>query len=140
MFPDTPAEWRDEAEAARWRKVERVTRVVTGALEVERREKRLGAALEAAPKVFIADPELSAAFDGLDPAEVFRTSAARLETGDGPNAAFRLDEVASVALVPIASHGCKCARCWRVLPEVTPPTMLCERCVDAVAAWDAKAA
>ena len=140
VFPDTPAEWRDEAEAARWRKVERVTRVVTGALEVERREKRLGAALEAAPKVFIADPELSAAFDGLDPAEVFRTSAARLETGDGPNAAFRLDEVASVALVPIASHGCKCARCWRVLPEVTPPSMLCERCVDAVAAWDAKAA
>jgi isoleucyl-tRNA synthetase len=33
-------------------KVERVTRVVTGALEVERREKRLGAALEAAPEVF----------------------------------------------------------------------------------------
>ena len=107
---------------------------------MERREKRLGAALEAAPKVFIADPELSAAFAGLDLAEVFRTSAAGLATGEGPDGAFRLDEVASVAVVSTPSEGCKCARCWRVLPEVTPPTMLCERCLDAVAAWDAKAA
>jgi len=140
VFPETPAEWRDEAEAGRWRKVERVTRVVTGALEVERREKRLGAALEAAPRVFIADSELFAAFDGLDPAEVFRTSDARLEAGEGPEAAFRLDEVASVAVAPSAAKGCKCARCWRVLPEVTTPAMLCGRCVDAVAAWDAQAA
>ena len=47
VFPETPAAWRDEAEAARWDKVERVTRVVTGALEIERRDKRIGAALEA---------------------------------------------------------------------------------------------
>ena len=34
--------------------------------------------------VHIADPELKAAFDGLDPAEVFRTSAATLAGGEGP--------------------------------------------------------
>ncbi|HZZ89058.1 MAG TPA: isoleucine--tRNA ligase, partial [Caulobacteraceae bacterium] len=78
VMPETPAAWQNDAEAARWRKVERVMRVVTGALEVERREKRMGAALEAAPQVFIADAELAAAFAGLDPAEVFRTSGATL--------------------------------------------------------------
>ena len=98
VFPETPAEWRSDAEAERWRKVERVTRVVTGALEVERRDKRMGAALEAAPRVFIADPELAAAFESLDPAEVFRTSAATLQLGDGPAEAFRLDEVPGVAV------------------------------------------
>ena len=77
VFPQTPAAWRERRRGRRaGRKVERVTRVVTGALEVERRDKRIGAALEAAPRVYIADPELLAAFDGLDPAEVFRTSAA----------------------------------------------------------------
>ena len=100
VFPDTPEAWRDEAEAQRWRKVERVARVVTGALEVERRDKRLGAALEAAPVVYIADPELAAAFDGLDPAEVFRTSAATLADGDGPPGAFRLDDLAGVSVAP----------------------------------------
>jgi isoleucyl-tRNA synthetase len=140
VFPETPDAWRDEAEAARWRKIERVTRVVTGAIEVERREKRMGAALEAAPRVFIADPELSAAFEGLDPAEVFRTSAATLEHGAGPDGAFHVDEIAGVAALPLAADGVKCARCWRVLPEVKAPTFLCERCEEAVEIWDTRAA
>ena len=97
-----------------------------------------GAALEAAPIVHIADPELAEAFHGLDPAEVFRTSTALLRQGEGPDAAFRLDELAGVAVEPHPAAGAKCARCWRVLPEVKAPAMLCERCEEAVAEWDAK--
>jgi isoleucyl-tRNA synthetase len=136
VIPETPAEWLDPAEAARWAKVEAVTSVVTAALEVERREKRIGAALEAAPRVHVADPALRAAFEGLDAAEVFRTSAAELLAGDGPAGAFRLAEVAGVAVQPVRADGCKCARCWRVLEEVKPPAMLCLRCEEAVEAWD----
>ncbi|RZL90095.1 MAG: isoleucine--tRNA ligase, partial [Variovorax sp.] len=65
VIPETPADWRNDAEAARWAKVQQVTSVVTGALEVERREKRMGAALEAAPRVYVADADLLAAFAGL---------------------------------------------------------------------------
>ena len=137
VFPETPEAWRNDAEALRWAKVQLVTSVVTGALEVERREKRIGAALEAAPGVFIAEADLAAAFQGLDPAEVFRTSAAGLAAGEGPKGAFRLPEVAGVAVEPSLADGCKCARCWRVLPEAAPPRFLCERCEDAVAAFDA---
>jgi isoleucyl-tRNA synthetase len=137
VFPATPADWINQAEAERWRRVERVTRVVTGALEVERRDKRIGAALEAAPHVAIADPDLAAAFDDLDPAEVFRTSSAELAVGDAPAGAFRLDDLDGVAVEPRLAGGCKCARCWRVLDEVKPPVMLCERCQDAVRVWDA---
>ena len=39
-----------------------------------------------------------------------------------------------------AAPGDKCARCWRVLPEVRPPAMLCERCEEAVEIWDTRAA
>ncbi len=140
VFPQTPAEWENAAEAARWAKIERVTRAVTGALEVERRDKRIGASLEAAPVVHIADPELKAAFHGLDPAEIFRTSAATLAGGEGPADGFHLDEVAGVAVEPRLADGAKCARCWRVLPEVRPPAMLCERCEEAVEIWDTRAA
>jgi isoleucyl-tRNA synthetase len=116
-----------------------VTRVVTGALEVERREKRMGGALDAAPKVWIADPNLLAAFDGLDPAEVFRTSQADLMEGEGPVEAFRLAEVAGVAVLPERAQGRKCARSWRILPEVgSDPRYpdLSLRDADAVAHWD----
>jgi isoleucyl-tRNA synthetase len=137
VFPETPAAWRNDAEAQRWARVQTATSVVTGALEVERREKRMGAALEAAPVVDIADAALRAAFDGLDPAEVFRASAATLSGGEGPAGAFRLPEVAGVAVEPKRADGHKCARCWRLLPEVKAPKFLCVRCDDAVAAWDA---
>ena len=141
VIPNTPADWRNDAEAARWDKVQIVTRAVTGALEVERRDKRIGAALEAAPRVHIADPTLLAAFDGLDAAEVFRTSQASLVAGEGPKDAFRLDETGSVTVEPLRAEGRKCARSWRILPEVgSDPRYpdLSLRDADAVAWWDAQ--
>ncbi len=138
-FPSTPEEWRNDVEASRWAEVELVTRVVTGALEVERREKRIGSALEAAPVVYLDNAVRLAAFDGLDPAEVFRTSQARLVVGAGPDEAFRLDIVDGVAVVPLRAEGRRCARSWRVLPEVgTDPRYpdLALRDADAVAWWD----
>ena len=141
VIPDTPAEWRNDAEAERWRKAEAVTRVVTGALEVERREKRIGSALEASPKVWIADPELLAAFDGLDAAEIFRTSQASLTAGEGPVGAFRLESGPTIAVEPLRAEGHKCARSWRILPEVgSDPRYpdLSLRDADAVAWWDAQ--
>jgi isoleucyl-tRNA synthetase len=141
VFPDTPDAWRNDAEAARWAKVEQVTRAVTGALEVERREKRIGGALEAAPKVWISDPALLLAFEGLDAAEVFRTSQADLVDGVGPDEAFRSPEVADVAVEPLRARGGKCARSWRILPEVGADPRypdLSLRDADAVADWDAR--
>jgi len=117
-FPAIPAEWRNEALAERWAKVRRVRRVVTGALEIERAQKRIGASLEAAPTVFIADEALLEAVQGLDLAEIAITSGIRVERGEGPAEAFRLDEVKGVAVVPALAEGRKCARSWKVSPEV----------------------
>ncbi len=141
VFPETPAAWANPAEAARWATIQSVTSVVTGALEVERREKRMGAALEAAPVVHIADPALMTAFEGLDPAELFRTSQATLVAGAGPSGAFRLAETPGVAVEPRKAEGRKCARSWRILPEVgSDPRYpdLSLRDGEAVAAWDAR--
>ncbi|GEP04247.1 isoleucine--tRNA ligase [Methylobacterium oxalidis] len=117
-LPDTPQAWRDPALAERWQKIRRVRRVVTGALEIERAAKRIGASLEAAPVVSISDPDLLGALDGIDFAEVCITSGVRVETGEGAPGAFRLDEVRGVAVVPVQAEGRKCARSWRVSPDV----------------------
>ena len=84
LFPDVPAAWRDDALAEKWRKVRMVRRVVTGALEIERAGKRIGSSLEAAPIVYVADPELFAALVDVDLAEICITSAATLVEGEGP--------------------------------------------------------
>jgi isoleucyl-tRNA synthetase len=117
-FPDTPQAWRDDALAERWAKVRRLRRVVTGALEIERAQKRIGASLEAAPTVYVADDDLRRALDGVDFAEVCITSAIDVQAGEGPADAFHLDDVPGVAVVPGLAEGRKCARSWKISPDV----------------------
>jgi len=117
-FPEVPDAWRDDALAEKWRKVRIVRRVITGALEIARASKRIGSSLEAAPVVYVSDPELFAALVEIDLAEVSITSAATLVEGDGPSDAFRLDEVKGVAVEVALAEGRKCARSWKILPSV----------------------
>ena len=95
-----------------------IRRVVTGALEIERKEGRIGSSLEAAPKVYVADAELRAALRGVDLAEIAITSGIELRSREGPQRAFRLAEVPGVAVVFARAEGTKCARSWKILPEV----------------------
>jgi len=140
LFPDVPEAWRDEALAEKWRKVRTVRRVVTGALEIERAQKRIGSSLEAHPIVHVADEALFEAVADVDLAEVCITSAATLVKDEGPADAFRLPDVAGVAVVPNLAEGTKCARSWKVLttigadpqyPDVSP------RDAQALREWEA---
>lgn len=118
QFPDVPLEWRNEELVAKWRKIRSVRRAVTGALEIERREKRIGSSLEASPAVYIADPVLNEAIKGQDMAEICITSSISVTEGDAPGDAFKLDEVPGVGVVTELAQGKKCARSWKVLPDV----------------------
>ncbi|WEJ10785.1 isoleucine--tRNA ligase [Sinorhizobium prairiense] len=118
QFPTVPAEWRNDALAEKWRKIREVRKVVTGALEIERKEKRIGSSLEAAPAVHVADPDLLQALNGQDFAEICITSGIEVDGGEGPEDAFRLPDVAKVSVVPKLAEGRKCARSWRITTDV----------------------
>ncbi len=129
-----PAEWENEALAKSWATIRSARRVVTGALEMARKEKIIGASLEAAPILYIEDPSVRAELEGVDMATLAITSTLTLSDEPAPANAFRLEEVPGVAVVIAQAAGTKCARCWRVLEEVAPPSLLCARCTDVVAA------
>ena len=117
-FPEIPSEWRNDALGEKWEKIWTVRRVITGALEIERREKRIGSSLEAAPEIYIGNKELAAAAKSVDWAEIAITSDAAIKTGKPPADAFTLDEVEGVAVVPKLAQGKKCARSWRITDDV----------------------
>jgi isoleucyl-tRNA synthetase len=117
-FPEVPAEWRDDALAAKWDKIWSIRRVITGALEVERREKRIGSSLEAAPDIYIGDKALATAAKDADWAEIVITSGATVKSGEAPADAFALADVPGVAVVPKTAGGKKCARSWRITQDV----------------------
>jgi isoleucyl-tRNA synthetase len=139
-FPHVLTGWRDDALAERWRKLRNLRRVVTGALELERAAKRIGSSLEAAPIVYVADPDLFGIAAETDLAELCITSDATLVEGDGPAAAFRLDDVAGVAVEPRLAQGRKCARSWKISPAVGSDAQypdVTPRDAQALREWDA---
>ncbi|MFE3839293.1 isoleucine--tRNA ligase [Pseudogemmobacter sonorensis] len=135
-FPATPEGWLNPALVAKWEGIRAVRRVVTGALEVQRTAKVIGASLEAAPLVHVEDAELVAALNSVDFAGICITSALDLAQGPAPEGAFRLAEVAGVGVEFRPAPGEKCERCWQVLPDVGlhahPAT--CARCDAALGA------
>jgi isoleucyl-tRNA synthetase len=118
QFVEMDAAWQDDALAAKWDNIRKVRRVVTGALEIERREKRIGSSLEAAPVVYIADDALRAAVQGQNMADICITSQIEMSEAAAPQEAFTLDEVAGVAVMPHMAEGKKCQRSWKILPDV----------------------
>ena len=133
-IPATPDGWLDAELAAKWSKVRAARRVVTAALEVERTNKVIGASLEAAPTVYVDDGDTRAALESVSFEDVTITSTITVTGDAAPADAFRLPEVAGVAVSFAKAEGEKCARCWKVLPDVGSHNHegVCARCDEAV--------
>ena len=132
-IPETPKAWRDDALAAKWATVRKVRRVVTGALEVERTNKVIGSSLEAGPTVYV-DAVAEEVLKTVSFDDMCITSAITVTTDAAPAEAFKLDDIADVAVTFAKAEGEKCQRCWKILPDVGshkhPGT--CARCNAAV--------
>ena len=132
-FPDIPPEWRDDALAERWAVLRDLRRVVTGALEIARAEKRIGSSLQAAIELFIPERLVDTVRE-VDLAEFCITSAGMVRPGPAPDDAFTLPDLPEIGARVEPAPGERCERCWRVLPEVGHApghADLCRRC-DAV--------
>ena len=116
-YSTAPAEWHNAALEQKWAKILGVRTVVLGALEPHRAAKSIGSSLEAAPEVFVND-DYAAALEGIDLAEICITSQANVERGEAPSDAFRDPKIDGVAVMFAKADGRKCARSWKILPEV----------------------
>lgn len=133
-FPETPAEWKNDALAEKWARVRRARRVVTAALEVQRVEKVIGASLEAAPVVHVEDAETLAALKSVNFDDICITSGLSLTADPAPQEAYRLPEIADISVVFEKAEGEKCQRCWKILPDVGTHAHagVCGRCDSAL--------
>ena len=123
LFPELPASWRNDALGAKWERIREARRRITVPLEEARRAGLIGSSLQAAVTLPLSI-ENQTLLSPEEWAEIAIVSSVQTELDpDEPPAMIRLAE------------GSKCARCWRVLPEVgrnsRHPT-LCARCADAV--------
>lgn len=130
LFPEADARWSDSVLAERWERLLDVRTAVQAALEVKRRDKVIGAPLEARV-VIEANSERYEFLKQYqqDLSSVFIVSDVELRSVHhpplSPDFSIRVEK----------ATGEKCERCWNYRPAVGSfadhPT-LCDRCVEAV--------
>ena len=118
-FPEIPATTLDDTLVERWSTLRTLRGTMTTALERARAEKLIGSSLQAA---LTLPPDATTLLDPAGWAELAIVSTAT--PGD--------------LLAVTRAPGEKCARCWRVLPEVN--AHLCRRCTEALAITPTQAA
>ncbi len=132
IFPSVPDTWRDNALGAEWDAVRKIRNAITGALEIERKEKRIRSSLEAHIVVH-ADADTLTLLGGHNLAELSIASVAETDDATAPADAHREEGLADIAVVVRPAKGQKCARCWKILQEVGDGHPdLCIRCREAV--------
>jgi isoleucyl-tRNA synthetase len=137
-FPSLPFAWNSPKLAAKFEGLRDIRKVMTGALEVARASKVIGSSLQAKVKIDLS-PAYKQFIQDVDLAELSITSNAELHETNAPRGSFTSDEVKDVAVTVSVASGEKCARCWKVLPEVgtvKDHPDLCIRCADVVERLD----
>jgi isoleucyl-tRNA synthetase len=151
-WPEIDAGWAYFPNASVWRSILIPTRsVVSGMVEVQRREKLIGSSLEAVVNLYFPEDcghsiNLKQDYDWLreyDVAELFIVSELNIrpisefsgewnEGYDDKGAPFDIGEQGSIAGGATKTTHHKCGRCWRHLPEVSEDGTLCNRCAEVV--------
>ena len=133
-MPETPKDWLNPELDQKWKVIRSVRRVVTGAIEIERKEKNIGASLEAAPTIFIEDVSKFEIINKQNFADICITSAVTLINKPFDKEAFTLEDTPGIGVIFKKADGIKCERCWKILEEVKSDskTCLCERCNVAI--------
>jgi isoleucyl-tRNA synthetase len=157
LYPELPAAWADAALGERWERIRERRRGATVRLEAMRQQKEIGSSLEAEvtplfdpdedrllsaeewAEVLIASHVTFAGRDPLTQPLVCSSQPKPPSGGEGfvasPSPPLGGEGRGEGAAARRIENGQKCARCWRVLPEVGSDQRhpaLCLRCADAV--------
>ncbi len=138
-FQQIPSDWKDPDINKKWHYIRQLRRVVTGALEVERKNKTIGSSLEAKAKIYTDNPVYQTMLQGEDLSDILIVSQAEFIQSKPIGAVFKPDDINHIEVVIEKAKGKKCARSWRILEEVGKDPEypdLSLRDADAVRYWD----
>ena len=136
LFVPVNETYRDRELAERWETIIAVRKEATRALELARKEKKIGHPLDASVIIGLP-PEL---MDKLSPykdrfREILIVSAADLKPADALENAVESEAIPGMKVTVDPSTDRKCERCWIHDPTVgqddNHPT-LCKRCIDVL--------
>ena len=134
-IPKSENHWKNKDIEEKWDLIRKVRKVVTGAIEILRRDKVIGSSLEAFPTIFIKDESIYSLIKLADMAEICITSGFDIKyiEGELPSDCFTLDETPEIGVICKIATGDKCERCWTYKNSgFDSEKALCSRCSSVI--------
>jgi isoleucyl-tRNA synthetase len=137
-FPAVNEAFVDHELEERWENLWKIRDEVNKALEIKRREKFIGNALEAKVTLYVDEEreKLIEAYRAFLPT-LFITSAAEVSSiREAPDNVYKSSEINNIAILVERAEGEKCQRCWNWKESVgtfEDHPALCQRCHKVLA-------
>lgn len=122
--------WLNSDLDIKMKKIKEIRRVVTTALELARKDKKIGSSLQA--RVVLFDP--SSLLDKSEEKfweEISITSSFEIRNEEIPADAFKSEEFKNIGVSVEISPGKKCERCWKYTDDINEAN-ICQRCQNVL--------
>ena len=120
-YQKMPEEWQNASLIQKWGQVRSIRSQVTTALESARSDSKIGGSLQASVVLSLPEAEAKLLSD-IDLPALFITSDVQII----------VDNAEELGAEIHLAEGSKCARCWKILPEVATNEDICMRCKDVI--------
>jgi isoleucyl-tRNA synthetase len=136
-FPSADGSFKDDELEKRWEKLIAVRDEANKALEIKRRDKFIGNALEACLIFYLPEKELGLlrAYEEFLPALFIVSEVKLLPSSAGLPDTYESAEIKGLSIRVERASGAKCERCWNWDPSVgafEDHPQICNRCHDAI--------
>ena len=136
LFIPLKDEYRDPGLVDRWENIIKVRREVTKALEIARKEKRVGHSLDASLTLGLPDGLMEPLKPYLNQLRsIFIVSSVKVVPVEEMDGGYESEEIDGLKVQVVPSEDTKCERCWVHDPSVGENNRhpsLCHRCHEAM--------
>lgn len=136
LFIPLKDEYRDSGLVDRWENILKVRREVTKALEIARKEKRVGHSLDASLTLGLPDRLMEPLRPYLNQLRsIFIVSSLQVIPAEEMDEGYESEEIEGLKIQVMPSEDTKCERCWVHDPSVGENNRhpaLCHRCHEAM--------
>ena len=128
-FPQIQDKWKRPELDSKWEVYKEIRKSINGAIEIERKNKKIGSSLEASIDLYFGDSEFKEIDQDLlknisivSELEVFEESPS--------DKCFVSETNKNIGVIVSQTNGEKCERCWKYFPSLSND--VCERCSKVI--------
>ena len=128
-FPQIQNNWKRSELDSKWEVYKEIRKSINGAIEIERKNKKIGSSLEASIDLYLGnkefkeiDQDLLKNISIISEIEIFEESPS--------DKCFVSETNKNIGVIVSKTNGEKCERCWKYFPSLSND--VCERCSKVI--------